>query len=223
MSDRIGYFMQTFSGRPFWPLDPRAEEVFIEDIAHALSLINRFGGHSKFPYSVAQHSILVSKHCDEADALWGLCHDMSEAYAGDVIRPIKNLPAMAGYIQVEEHIQKVIAEKWGLSPAMPTSVARADLVILATEARDVMGGQTGGDWGLPYDALPDEHIAPMRPERVEELFLSRFEKLLDEHRARAALRALGAAGNSREISARALRGEIGLREAHELIAGKGST
>lgn len=219
MGERIGDWLQVFSGGAVWPLDPRADEIKIEDIAHALSLSCRFGGHSRFHYSIGQHSLLVAKHCDEADALWGLLHDAGEAFVSDVLRPIKRLPIMAPYRELENRVQAVICQKWGLPIEMPASVARADLVVLATEARDVMGGQTGGDWDLPYDALPDEHIAPMRPERVEELFLSRFEKVLQEHRQRAEFAALAAAERFAEISRRALRGEMDLMDAHRLIAG----
>ena len=60
MNVRIGDWIQVHSGRQFWPLDPRTEEVDIHDIAHALSLVCRFTGHVKEFYSVAQHSVLVA-------------------------------------------------------------------------------------------------------------------------------------------------------------------
>lgn len=52
---RKGDWILTFTGRRFYPLDPRPEDVCLEDIAHALSLICRYNGHSRFFYSVAEH------------------------------------------------------------------------------------------------------------------------------------------------------------------------
>src|SRR4051812_30250690 len=86
-SERVGNWMQTFTGRQFWPVDPRADEIAIEDIARALAMTCRFGGHVRFHYSVAQHSFLVSLVCSPEHALWGLLHDASEAYLGDVVWP----------------------------------------------------------------------------------------------------------------------------------------
>ena len=57
------------SGELFWPLQPRENEIEIEDIAHGLSQICRFTGHTRSFYSVAQHSVLVSRLCPPAIAL----------------------------------------------------------------------------------------------------------------------------------------------------------
>jgi uncharacterized protein len=51
--------MQTYTGRQYWPLDPRPEDVRVEDIAHHLSLINRFCGATRVAWSVGIHSIGV--------------------------------------------------------------------------------------------------------------------------------------------------------------------
>lgn len=59
-TERAGDWMQTFTGRQFWPMDPRPEDLDILDIAHALSLLCRFGGHCQRFYSVAEHSVHVS-------------------------------------------------------------------------------------------------------------------------------------------------------------------
>src|ERR1017187_8916590 len=93
MEDR-GQWLQTFLGGKFFPFGPRAEDVHIEDIAHALSLICRFGGHCKCHYSVCHHSILVSNYLLETgasidDQLRGLLHDSAEYVLSDMIRPIK--------------------------------------------------------------------------------------------------------------------------------------
>jgi hypothetical protein len=59
-------------GRQFWPLDPLPEDVHIEDVAYGLSRISRFGGHTiGEPYSVAQHSVLVSRALPDRLALCG--------------------------------------------------------------------------------------------------------------------------------------------------------
>jgi hypothetical protein len=76
---RRGDWMQTFTGRRFWPLDPRGEDVLIEDIAHALSLLTRYGGHCTRFYSVAEHSVLLARAATPENALWLLLHDASEA------------------------------------------------------------------------------------------------------------------------------------------------
>ena len=78
-SERIGDWIQTYTGRQFWPLDPRVDEIHIEDIAHSLSMRCCYGGHLTDFYSVAEHSVLVSLHVPQEFALWGLLHDAAEA------------------------------------------------------------------------------------------------------------------------------------------------
>jgi len=172
---RRGDWCQVYSGGVFWPLDPRADEVRIEDIAHALSMICRFGGHSKSFYSVAQHSVLVSLICGKDDARWGLLHDAAEAYVGDMVRPIKHMPELAGYRRAESAILSAIANKFDLPIFPPQSVVRADNVLLATEARDIMGGQVC-PWHLTQEPLAMK-ICPVGPEEAECLFLLRFDEL----------------------------------------------
>ena len=90
-AERYGWFV-TASGRRAFVEDPRACDLVIEDIAHALSNICRFGGHCSRFYSVAQHSVCVSALVERTRpdlALHALLHDAAEAYVGDVIRPIK--------------------------------------------------------------------------------------------------------------------------------------
>src|ERR1039457_118422 len=90
--DSFDGFIGTFSGLRFWPLDPNPEKILIDDIAHALAHQCRFGGHASRFYSVAEHSVHVSRLCPPEDALWGLLHDASEAYLVDLPRPLKQLP-----------------------------------------------------------------------------------------------------------------------------------
>lgn len=179
---RIGDWMQTAHGR-FYPLDPRPEEIHVEDIARALSRICRFGGHSRAFYSVAQHSVHVSELCEPEHALWGLLHDAAEAYIGDMVRPLKRNSVMGAYRGIEFSIWETVVDRFGLSHGEiyslehPYSVDHADEVMLATEARDLMDIR---DWDSYSDivaqALP-EKIIPWSMERAEDAFLARFYSL----------------------------------------------
>jgi hypothetical protein len=80
--------MQSYTGRVIDLRDFRTADVDIRDIAHALSLVNRFTGHTKYPYSVAQHSVMVSRMVQPEHAMWGLLQDAREAYLGYVARPL---------------------------------------------------------------------------------------------------------------------------------------
>src|SRR5688572_18527016 len=89
---RVGDWILTATGRSFWPLDPRADEICIDDIAQALAKVCRFGGHCCDFYSVAQHSVLVAHLVERSHpqlALHALLHDAAEAYLGDFTQPLK--------------------------------------------------------------------------------------------------------------------------------------
>ena len=120
--------LTTHSGRLVNPLDLRVEDIDIEDIAHALANLNRFGGHTKFPISVATHSIHVSMLCPD-HPLDGLLHDAAEAYLVDIPRDLKAEVIMAGYRDAETRAQLVIAEKFDLCLEMPLDVLEADALM----------------------------------------------------------------------------------------------
>ena len=168
-------WIQTFTGKKFHPLDPSLSEISIIDIAHALSMICRFTGHSKEFYSVAQHCVLVSYICDEKDALHGLLHDASEAYLSDISKPLKHSGFFEEYKRIEHHLQSMIFQKFGLSMEEPPGVKKADIILLATEARDLMS-PLHTDWIQPVNPLPFT-IFPLPPKEAEQLFLNRFEEL----------------------------------------------
>lgn len=126
-----GDWIQTVLGRQFWPIDPRANEVFIDDIAHALSMLCRFGGHCLRFYSVAEHSVLLSRAVAPEHKRWALLHDASEAYLVDVPRPLK--PFLQGYQKAEAKIMTAICERFGLSADMPAQVKEFDKRILFDE------------------------------------------------------------------------------------------
>jgi hypothetical protein len=180
VSGRIGQWGCTANGWKYWPTDPRPGDIETLDIAHALSLQCRFGGHVSEFYSVAQHSVAVSFACDPADALWGLLHDASEAYIVDIPRPLKYAAGMEGYVRLEQAMMRAVCERFGLPLDMPESVRYADEVLLATEARDLMPhhGPAGvPHWGLTHPPLPDR-IACWSPTQARIHFLDRLHDLV---------------------------------------------
>ena len=128
-SIRKGDWFQTYSGRQFWPCDPKPEEIYLVDIAHALSNQCRFAGHCQRFYSVAQHSVIVSEQVPFEHAVWGLLHDAAEAYLVDLPRPIKRHSVLGReYKLLEEQLQTCIAWRFGLqnTPEIPACVHVAD-------------------------------------------------------------------------------------------------
>jgi 5'-deoxynucleotidase YfbR-like HD superfamily hydrolase len=178
MSERIGDWIQTYTGQKFYPLDPRPEEINIEDIAHSLSLQCRFAGHTKFHYSVAQHSIHVASVLDRPYRAHGLLHDATEAYMVDLPRPIKKYSEIGNlYVEVEIKLWQAIADRFSISAAIPSAVHEADSRMCVTEKRDVMPNN-GPEWerhklGEPYDFT----IVEYHPEHVEKVFLKTFKGL----------------------------------------------
>lgn len=142
MSERKGNWILTWTGKQFWLTDPRPEDVCIEDIAHALSNICRFGGHSKRFYSVAEHSMSVANGVPASVKAWGLMHDAAEAYVGDVTSPLKRSIGMEGYAEIENRILMTIFERFGLAAGkelwLPKAVKEVDFKMLMTERRDLM-------------------------------------------------------------------------------------
>ncbi len=171
-------WIQTFTGRQFFPLQPRAEDICIEDVAHALSLMCRYTGHTRSFYSVAQHCVIASNIVPPEDARWALLHDAAEAYLADIARPIKGL--LPGIKEIEARIEAAVAERFGLALPMPDSIKRADLVLLATERRDLMSAPPA-EWTAieGIEPLP-ERIAPWPPHIGECLFMRQFQHLFGD-------------------------------------------
>lgn len=180
---RVGNWLQTSSNNRFWPLSPRPGEITIQDVAHALSNVCRYGGHCREFYSVAQHSVLVSENVAEPFQLWGLLHDASEAYIGDMISPLKHDKVWAqGFRDAEDRLMAAVVEAFELEPAtMPPEVDFADKVLLVTEVRDLMGS-LNRVWCLGHypDHPPlDQTIVPVPPREAKAMFLDRFYSLMD--------------------------------------------
>ena len=181
-------FIRTFTGRQFWPLDPDPQDICIEDIAHHLALINRFAGATYQPYSVAEHSWRVSRYVEvtvmmrlnvtrrtpmvRSAALWGLLHDAPEAYLVDIPRPVKHSPGMEAYRAYEDLLEATVATAFDLPYPMPAVVKEADLILCATEKRDLLTNARH-ERG---ERLP-ETIYPVDWTEAERAFLARFAAL----------------------------------------------
>jgi len=191
---RIGRFAKTASGRMVWPLDPRPEEIFIDDVAHHLAQQNRYAGGCRIPLSVAEHSVRVSWRIEQimrgrnesvtrtrAASLLGLMHDSAEAYLVDLPKPVKaDIPQ---YYVIEAKHEAAIANRFNLTTEFWPAVKVADDELLATEKRDLLP-----PWRDVETAPPSlDPTQPPLPEKIEpwdwiiarERFLFRFHTLTD--------------------------------------------
>lgn len=182
----MAFWIQTVSGRTFRLDRPDQRDVDIGDIAHSLAIQNRYNGHTRCPYSVAQHSVLVSQIVEQRmgmypppeppanEPLLGLMHDAHEAYIGDVVSPVKGMICDAWSV-LEDNLESIVQIAFAL-PRRPSSldvVKHADRIALATEVRDLMRPD-----GFPgVKALPSpvhERIIPLGWEAARDQFLARF-------------------------------------------------
>ena len=130
--------LTTYSGILVDVLNPMPSDFEIYDIAHSLSQLCRFGGHSREFYSVAQHSIRVAAELPSGLQLAGLLHDASEAYLIDVPRPVKkHLPE---YCKIEEHLLDVLFKQFGIKLDNKSAelVKTADDAVLWAEWAELM-------------------------------------------------------------------------------------
>ena len=167
-------WIQTRSGKRFDYADIKPEMIDIEDIAFALSNLCRYVGHVPF-YSVAEHSLLVSFVVPEENALQGLLHDASEAYTGDVPRPLKTMcPELR---KIEAEIEKVIAGVFKLDLLMPLVVRKVDDRMLITE-QEALFREHVDEPVVKGESLPFVGISCFPPEKAREFFLQRFYELI---------------------------------------------
>jgi len=172
---RKGSYISTYTGR-FFPMDPRASEVRIEDIAHSLAAIARFGGATSKKYCVGEHSVHISNwllpRYGVNAALHGLLHDAPEALSGfnDVQRPSKiHVPQIKA---IEDGIWLAVAAAFGLSPYIPECVHEADNRIIADEMAQGMW-ESDPEYREPLGVK----LEFWTPEVAEIYFLDMFRRL----------------------------------------------
>ncbi len=138
----------TVSGHYFDFLTPERSKFGIEDVAHALSHVCRFAGHTRTFYSVAQHSVMVSR-----------------------IVPLPD------YKEIERRVERAVFDRFGLPSQLPRCVKDADLVMLATEQRDLMAPHDD-EWALIAKVQPlADRIVPLPPREAKFKFLLRYQEL----------------------------------------------
>jgi hypothetical protein len=175
----------THLGKSFDLSAPDADLIDPRDIAHALAHICRFGGHTRKFYSVAQHSCIVADLVPEEHKLAALLHDATEAYCGDMVRPLKL--AMPDYQVIEEGIWFAICYRFWIGSDLPPCVRDADMIALATERRDLMPHHPAA-WSCLTGVEPMPKV--IRPWSIQEARDTYFRRLMDqlsiEHRRKAA-------------------------------------
>lgn len=176
MTIDLGGWMQTRSGKAYFHQDPQQNSINLLDIAHALSNICRFGGHTDHFYSVAEHSVLVSRVVPPEHALVALMHDATEAYVCDVPRPLKRMLGKV-YADLEEKAWLAICEKFDMDPELPACVKEADNTVLIAE-KNVMLLTPPIPWTWAANIEPaDVVIECWDPKTAKEMFLARFLEL----------------------------------------------
>lgn len=197
---RYGDYIWTSSGDKFWPLDPSPEDIYIRDIARGLATGCRYSGQIGLGtgytfYSVAEHSVIVSMYAEYAAiergadateyALAGLLHDASEAYIGDVSRPLKYSREMRPYLRIEQCIDAAVRVRFCLAPddERDRVIKSIDNRILIDEIEAFMLLPPGDDISTWVDRLgqPLEcTIAGLSPEHAYDVFLQRYRQVTVE-------------------------------------------
>ena len=179
-NDVLKAYIATYTGKQFYLLSPKLEDIDIIDIAHGLAMQCRWTGQCKFHYSIAQHSYYCSFLGPDSEAFDRLMHDDAEAYIGDLNRPLKHYTeAGVAYRRQEAIIENAIAERYGLLMPQPPSVKLADNSMLFAEKNQIMsmGFEMSAAGGDRYDEDNGIKIERWSPEKAEQMFLKRFEEL----------------------------------------------
>lgn len=164
----------TRSGQYFDFIDPSGYRLEVEDIAHGLSNCCRFAGQCKTFYSVAQHSVYLSRIVPEEDALAGLFHDCAEAFLGDVSKPLKRL--LPDYQAIEKRIEAALFEKLGIPFPLPASIKKADRQMLYTEKCALMPPHYDV-WAAADPEPTGIIVTPLWPDEAFAAFMERYREL----------------------------------------------
>lgn len=172
--------IQLRSGLRYNFLDPENCQIPIPDMAFALSNICRYTGHTEF-YSVAQHSVIVSRIVPKSMALEGLLHDGIESVMNDMSGPLKIL--FPEYKKLEHKLEAILFAQMGIKFPFPPEVKRADIVARLTEKRDLLVHSEHVNWTPEIDGLEPSPtvIRPVPPDIAYQMFLDRYWELTGRH------------------------------------------
>lgn len=166
--------MLTYQGRSLDITNPNAADIDPRDIAHALSHQCRFNGHAKNFYSVAQHACMVADLVLPEHRLAALLHYAPSAYLGHLIEPLKR--CLLFYRDLDELHWVRICERFQLNKALPKVIQSADLIVTATEQRDLMP-QASASW-VGFAGVEPLNIT-IRPWNAQKARIVYLQKLLD--------------------------------------------
>ncbi len=178
---RTKWWIETSQGIKFDLGDPHPNDVNIKDVAHALSQLCRFNGHTRDFYSVAQHSIMVADKLPPELQLQGLLHDAHKAYTGEPTRPLKDFfkwldnlrPTIMDLLEIR--VRETVRAALGVPTVLDPEVAEVDRRMLMTEKDQLLSGLLW-DW-KPWDPYEKLRITSWPPASAEKAFLDCYEYL----------------------------------------------
>lgn len=178
-----GDWFETQTGRQFFILDPRPEDVRVEDVAQALGHKARFGGfydeHVNF-YSVAEHCLLMTEYAlkkrgaSPHEALRVLLHDASEAYTGDMLAPVKR--SIPGFKEIEDRVERVVMPALGVPPGKCDLARELDERICVTERQQALK-PSGNYWRNDNVEPLDVVLRFWGPNKARDIFLLTYYEL----------------------------------------------
>ena len=192
-------WQRMLSGRRLDLLDPTPVDIEIEDIAHGLAFVARWNGQTRgdWPYSVAEHSLLVEDlftamgiNVTPATQMTALLHDAPEYVIGDMISPVK---AAVGpdYGALDDRLTAAIHHRFGLPGTVPVRlkklIKKADKISAWLEATQIAGfteAEASKFFGKPDpELIAGRRIAPRPPQQVRQDFTARHAALLSQMEA----------------------------------------
>lgn len=169
-------WLLTHSGTHFDLTDPQPDMINVIDIVKGLSRESRFAGQTRYFYTVAQHCVMASRIVDAEFRLEALLHDASEAYLKDIPRPLKQL--LPDYRAIEKRVESAIRNRFGLPDQQSHEVSEADVIMLATERRDLMP-EDATEWPILSGICAlNKRLIAVNSNQAEAMFMQRFLEVL---------------------------------------------
>lgn len=179
-------WIQTYTGRKFFPFAPRQQDIRIVDIAHSLSMQCRFNGHLTEFYSVAEHCVHASYLVSDEAKLAALLHDAAEAYIGDMPQPVKR--NLSSFCELDHNLQNAVFARFGvnLTDNIIKEVKAVDRYMLFVEAEAYLPNpELLNDWQVdryPFTPRTPITLKAWSPAEARSAFIGRFLELRESGR-----------------------------------------